>query len=65
MDNLVCCIECFELVDYEDAIYKNDDITFFNFVRKSIKQKGLTGINPRKDDSMLCLECYVKNIIHQ
>jgi len=62
MDNLICCIECFELVDYEDAIYENDDITF----KKSIKQKGLTGINPRaKDDSMVCLECYVKKLIHQ
>jgi hypothetical protein len=44
MDNLVCCIECFELVDYEDAIYENDE---------------------SKDDSMLCLECYVKKLIHQ
>jgi hypothetical protein len=25
MDNLVCCIECLELVDYEDAVYENDD----------------------------------------
>jgi len=22
---MICCIECFELVDYEDAIYENDD----------------------------------------
>jgi hypothetical protein len=22
---MICCIECFELVDYDDAVYKDDD----------------------------------------
>jgi hypothetical protein len=25
MENKTCCIECFELVEYNDAIYENDD----------------------------------------
>lgn len=52
MDNLVCCIECFELVDYEDAVY-------------STTQSGLKKNDEAKCDSMVCLECYVKKIIHQ
>lgn len=22
---MICCIECFELVDYEDAVYEDDE----------------------------------------
>ena len=41
MDNLICCAQCLELVDYEDAVYEDDDA---------------------KDDSMICIECYLKKI---
>jgi hypothetical protein len=41
---MICCIECFELVDYDDAVYEDDEA---------------------KDDSMVCLECYVKKLIQE
>ncbi len=44
MCNLICCVECFELVEYEDAVYENDYA---------------------KDDSMVCIDCYVSKIIYQ